>query len=745
MKSPDGRQPGSTDREVLAGLVERITFHNAENGFCVLRVKARGHRDLATVVGHAATVAAGEWITASGEWVHDRAHGQQFKARFLRSAAPSSSEGIEKYLGSGMIRGIGPVYARKLVRAFGGDVFDVIEAAPERLREVGGIGRVRAGRITDAWAEQKVVREIMVFLHSHGVGTARAVRIFKTYGTDAVEVMTENPYRLARDIRGIGFKTADAIAMKLGIAKTALIRVRAGIGHALAEALDEGHCGLPAGELGPLAARLLEVPDDVIRTALELELAEGTVVADTVADTPCVFLAALHRAERLIAERLLRIAAGRLPWPAIDAARALPWVERKTGLSLAPSQAKAVRLALTSKVVVITGGPGVGKTTIVDAILRILAAKGVEIVLCAPTGRAARRMSEATGLEARTIHRLLEVDPRTGGFRRDADHPLDCGLLVVDEASMVDVPLMRALLAAVPDEAAVLIVGDVDQLPSVGPGQVLADVIASGAVPVVRLTEVFRQAARSRIVTSAHGINQGVIPDLARPDGDSDFYFVPAEEPETAAARIVDLVTTRIPKRFGLDAVRDIQVLCPMNRGGAGARSLNIELQAALNPAGERKVERFGWTFAPGDKVMQIENDYDKEVYNGDIGQVADVDPEVGELTARFDGREHVYGLGELDTLVPAYAATVHKSQGSEYPAVVIPVLTQHYAMLRRNLLYTGVTRGKRLVVLVGQKKAVAIAVRNVAGRRRWSKLDEWLRGPAGEPATAGGAGAGHS
>ena len=337
--------------------------------------------------------------------------------------------------------------------------------------------------------------------------------------------------------------------------------------------------------------------------------------------------------------------------------------------------------------------------------------------------------AEGTGLEAKTIHRLLEVDPRNGGFRRDAENPLDCGLLVIDETSMVDVLLMRSLLAAVPDGSALLIVGDVDQLPSVGPGQVLADIIASGAVPVVRLTEVFRQAARSRIVTTAHGINRGAIPDLSRPEGDSDFYFVPAEDPETAANRIVELVKTRIPQRFGFDFMQDIQVLCPMNRGGAGARSLNIELQAALNPAGERKVERFGWTFAPGDKVMQIENDYGKEVYNGDIGVVVDVDPEAGELTARFEGRDLVYGFGELDALVPAYAATVHKSQGSEYPAVVIPVLTQHYAMLKRNLLYTGVTRGKRLVVLVGQKKAVAIAVRNASGRRRWSKLDEWLAG----------------
>ena len=423
MKPGAGQHPEPSDREVLAGLVERVTFHNPENGFCVLRTKARGHRDLVTVVGHAAMVGPGEWITASGEWVNDRTHGQQFKARFMRTSEPSSVEGIEKYLGSGMIRGIGPVYARKLVRAFGEKVFDVIEAEPERLREVTGIGKVRAKRITDAWAEQKVVREIMVFLHSHGVGTARAVRIFRTYGADAVQVMTENPYRLARDIRGIGFVTADAIAMRLGIEKTAMVRVRAGIGHALAEAMDEGHCGLPEEELGPLAAKLLEVPAELIRTALDLELAEGTVVADTVEDTPCIFLGGLHRAERAIGGRLLDIAAGNLPWPDIDPGKALPWVEGKTGLALAPGQADAVRAALFSKVSVITGGPGVGKTTIVNSILRILSAKDVDILLCAPTGRAAKRMSEATGLEAKTIHRLLEVDPRNGGFRRDAHKP----------------------------------------------------------------------------------------------------------------------------------------------------------------------------------------------------------------------------------------------------------------------------------------------------------------------------------
>src|SRR6202049_95507 len=705
-------QPHPMTQEVLAGSVERVTFHNEESGFCVLRAKARGHRELVTVIGHAAIISAGEWVTAAGGWVNDRTAGQQCQARFLRTSAPTSADGIEKSLSSGMIRGVGPAYAKKLVRAFGEKVFDVIEASPDRLREVDGIGPDSAASILAAWAEKKAVREIMVFLHSHGVGTARAVRIFKTYGADAIQVMTENPYRLARDIRGIGFKTADAIAMRLGIEKTAMVRVRAGISYALTEAMDEGHCGLPTEELIPPAAKLLEVPQDLICTALDLELQEGTVVADRVGETPCVFLAGLHRAERTIAERLMRLANGKLPWPWIDPDKALPWVEGRIGLDLAESQVAAIRLALMSKVLVMTGGPGVGKTTIVNAILRILAAKGINILLCAPTGRAAKRMTEATGFEAKTIHRLLEVDPKSGGFKRGDDNPLDCDLLVVDETSMVDVMLMQALMKAVPNNAALLIVGDIDQLPSVGPGQVLADVISSGEVPVVRLTEVFRQAAQSRIITSAHRINQGTIPDLGKPEGDSDFYFVPAEDPETAVSRIIELVKARIPQRFGLDPIRDIQVLCPMNRGGVGARSLNVELQAALNPAGECKVVRFGWTFAPGDKVMQIENDYDKEVYNGDIGYIDEVDLDDGELVASFDGRAVSYAFGELDTLVPAYAATIHKSQGSEYPAVVIPVMTQHYTMLQRNLLYTGVTRGKRLVVLVGQKKAVAIACR---------------------------------
>lgn len=712
--------------EVLAGLVERVTFHNAENGFCVLRVKVRGQRDLVTVVGHAAMISAGEFVQMSGRWFNDHTHGLQFKAEFLKASPPTTVEGIERYLGSGMIRGIGPVYAKKLVKAFGEAVFDLIEQEPHRLREVTGIGPKRAERIVGGWADQKVIREIMLFLHSNGVGTSRAVRIFKTYGQDAVRLISENPYRLAKDIRGIGFKTADQIARKMGIAPDAMIRVRAGISYALGEAMDEGHCGLPVGELLTSTAELLEVAAPLIETALALELEAGDVVADSVGETSCIFLAGLYRAEQSIAERLRACAVGRPPWPEIDAEKAMTWVEGKTGLAMAPSQQEAVRLALRSKVLVITGGPGVGKTTLVNAILKIVTAKGTDVQLCAPTGRAAKRLSESTGLEGKTIHRLLETDPGNGSFKRDDTNPLTCDLLVVDEASMVDVLLMRSLLRALPDSAALLIVGDVDQLPSVGPGQVLADIIGSDAVPVVRLTEVFRQAAQSRIITNAHRINEGKMPELSAEEG-SDFYFVEAAEPEVGLRKLLAVVKDRIPARFGLDPVRDVQVLCPMNRGGLGARSLNIELQQALNPAGDVKIERFGWTYGPGDKVMQIANDYDRDVFNGDLGVIDKIDVEEGELTVLFDGREVVYGFGELDELVLAYATTIHKSQGSEYPVVVIPLVTQHYTMLARNLLYTGVTRGRKLVVLVGQKKALAIAVRNQGGRRRWSKLREWL------------------
>jgi exodeoxyribonuclease V alpha subunit len=718
----------STPTEVLAGLVERVTFHNAENGFCVLQIKARGQRDLITVLGHAAMISAGEFVQASGTWVNDRTHGVQFKASFLKATPPTTIEGIEKYLGSGMIRGIGPVYARKLVRAFGEAVFDIIQQEPDRLREVTGIGPRRAERIVAGWAEQRVIREIMLFLHSNGVGTSRAVRIYKTYGADAVRLISENPYRLARDIRGIGFRTADHIAAKLGIEKTALIRVRAGICYALAEAMDEGHCGLPHEDLLALTCELLEVPKEVVNTALGLELRDGAVIADDLDGMRCLFLAGLYRAEREIADKLKTLAAGKPPWPLIDVDKAIPWVEKRTKLTLAESQKEAVRIALRSKVLVITGGPGVGKTTLVNSILKIFLAKNVAVALCAPTGRAAKRLSESTGLDAKTIHRLLETDPRAGAFRRNEEAPLDCDLLIVDETSMVDVPLMRAVLRALSERAALLLVGDVDQLPSVGPGQVLADVIGSSALSVVRLTEVFRQAAESRIIVNAHRINHGSLPEITAAEN-SDFYFVDAADAEEGIRKVLAVVQDRIPKRFGLDAIRDIQVICPMNRGGLGARSLNIELQKVLNPPGEIRIERFGWTFCPGDKVMQVENDYDKDVYNGDLGIVSHIDMEESELHVDFDGRAVTYGFGELDELVLAYATTIHKSQGSEYPAVVIPLTTQHYPMLQRNLVYTGVTRGKRLVVLVGQRKALAIAVKGARPRKRWSKLREWLIG----------------
>jgi len=703
-----------------------VTYHNAENGFCVLRVKARGQRDLVAVVGHAAAINAGEFISATGGWTTDREHGLQFKATQVTTTQPTTLEGIEKYLGSGMIRGIGPTYARALVRAFGEAVFDLIEQEPARLREVGGIGAKRAARIVAGWADQKAIREIMLFLHANGVGTSRAVRIFKTYGQQAIALITENPYRLARDIRGIGFRTADLVAAKLGIEREAMIRVRAGLSFGLAEATGQGHCGLPVAELTRSTAELIEVEAGLIEVALGLELQDGELMADTVDGEPCVFLAGLYRSEQAIAERLRSLSAGRPPWPVIDAARTIPWVERRTGLALAPSQVEALRLAVAAKVLVITGGPGVGKTTLVNSILKVLGAKGVQVALCAPTGRAAKRLAESTGLEARTLHRLLEADPKTGGFKRGEMHPLDCGLLVVDECSMVDVPLMRSLLQALPDRAALLLVGDVDQLPSVGPGQVLADVIASGAVPVIRLTEVFRQVAASRIITNAHRINQGAMPELSAPEG-SDFFFVQADEPEDAARKLLAVVRDRVPARFGLDPVRDVQVLCPMNRGSLGARTLNIELQRVLNPPGAQRVERFGWTFGPGDKVMQVTNDYDRDVFNGDLGIITGIDMEEGALAVSFEGRDVEYGFGELDELVLAYATTIHKAQGSEYPVVVIPLATQHYAMLARNLLYTGVTRGKRLVVIVGQRKALAMAVRNGGARRRWSKLREWL------------------
>ena len=713
--------------DALAGTVERVTFHNADNGFCVLKVQARGKREQVTVVGHAPVIGAGEWITASGSWISDRVHGLQFKADVLTATAPTGADGIEKYLASGQMRGIGPAMAKRIVAAFGEATFDIIEASPERLTEVPGIGKFRASKIVAGWADQKAIREIMIFLHAHTVGTARAVRIFKTYGHEAIRVMTEDPYRLARDVRGIGFRTADAIAMKMGMEKTAPQRLRAGVSFALQTGMDEGHCGLPIEMLTGLAERLLEVDAALIEAATKEAISGGEIIPDNVGDQACVFLKGLYSAEQAIADRLIGRAVGPPPWPVLDVEKALTWVESRTEKTLSASQRQAAHLVLSSKLAVITGGPGVGKTSTLDSILRILVAKGVRLALAAPTGRAAKRITEQTGIEAKTIHRLLEISPKHGRFTRNEENPLECDLLVIDETSMVDVPLMHALLKAVPSSAAMLLVGDVDQLPSVGPGQVLADIINSGRVPVARLTEVFRQAAESRIVVNAHRINSGQMPEVTKGGDASDFYIVEIAEPEEGVTKLVEVVSKRIPRRFGLDPLRDVQVLCPMNRGVLGARHLNHELQRVLNPNPTATVERFGWRFSPGDRVMETQNDYDRDVFNGDQGSVVRIDEEEAALVAEFEGREVVYPFAELDTLVPAFATTIHKSQGSEYPAVVIPVATQHYAMLARNLLYTGVTRGKKLVVLVAQKRAVAIAVRGGQMKRRWTKLGECL------------------
>ncbi len=725
-------QQDKTKEETISGLVERVTFHSPDTGFCVLRIKIRGHRNLITLVGSTPSAQPGVYIHATGRWDNHREHGLQFRAELLTVTPPTTTEGIERYLGSGMIKGIGPVYARKLVGAFGDAVFEVIEQTPDKLKEVDGIGPVRAKTIAAGWADQKAIREIMLFLQSHGISTSRALRIYKTYGVKAISLMMDNPYCLAKDIRGIGFKTADEIALRLGIDKDSVIRARAGISYTLMEAMNDGHCALPEDNLLTLAEKLLEIPKQSLADALALELRDGNVVADTIAEKNCIFLPHLWHAEKTISERLISLSSANLPWPAIDPTRAIPWVEKRLGIKLAESQKKAVALALKAKVLVITGGPGVGKTTIVNAILKILMAKGARVALAAPTGRAAKRLSESTSLPAKTIHRLLEFDPISGGFKRSMEFPVECDLLVVDETSMVDVPLMASLMQAMAASAALIIVGDVDQLPSVGPGQVLTDVIESKKIPVTRLTEIFRQAARSRIITNAHRVNQGIMPVLSRPQtGDSDFYFVETDEPADAVSKIVELVKTRIGRRFGLNPVRDIQVLCPMQRGGVGARSLNIELQKVLNPGFEDQlaVERFGFTYRIGDKVMQTENDYDKEIFNGDIGFIDAIDPDAREVVIKFDERAVKYDFGELDEIVLCYATTIHKSQGSEYPAVVIPIMTQHYVMLERNLLYTGITRGERLVVLVGQKKALGMAVQGRRTRFRWTKLKERLSG----------------
>ena len=723
----------------LAGTIERVTFHEPDNGFCVLRVRIPEQRELVTVIGHSPTVTAGEGIRAEGRFERSPKHGLQFKARELAVAPPSTRDGVEKYLASGSVHGIGPELARRLVAAFGERVFDVVERAPQQLREVEGVGEKRAQSIARAFRAQRDQRELMIFLHSHGIGAARAARIHRRYGEHAIDRIREDPYRLARDIRGVGFATADALARRLGIEPGARIRLRAGLHHTLDQATANGHTGLPEAELLQQACELLACREPELRAELDGEVQSEELVRDQLAGAPGVFLPRLHRAEREAAARLRALAEGKPPWPSIDPDKAIGWAQGELGIELAPSQQRAIEQILTAKVSVMTGGPGVGKTTLTRTLLTILQAKNVRVALAAPTGRAARRLADATGLEARTLHRLLEVDPSgrsPGGFKRGVELPLDCDLVVVDESSMIDVPLFAALLRAIPRHAALLLVGDADQLPSVGPGRVLGDVIESGAVTAVRLIEIFRQAEQSGIVRAAHAILAGQMPPPSDTtearNGDDDFFLIEASEPARAAEVVLELVRERIPKRFGFDPLRDVQVLSPMHRGAAGDENLNALLQRELNPAAaddenSERITHAGHVFAAGDKVMQTENDYDKEVFNGDLGRVESVDPEAGTLRVSFAGRLIEYERGELDALALAYAITVHKSQGSEYPAVVLALTTQHHPMLERTLVYTAITRGKQLVVVVGQRRALEIAVRRGDQSHRYSKLREWL------------------
>lgn len=721
------------DEGTLEGVLERVIFANEESAWSVVRLAVPGRRDQVTAVGNLLGVQPGENLRLTGAWIQDPKYGRQFKVSSYQTVAPATRAGIEKYLSCGLIRGIGKGLAGRLVQAFGLETLDVIEHQPERLREVEGIGPQRSAAIQRAWVEQRDIKDVMVFLQSHGVSTSFAIKVYKTYGARSIDVVRENPYRLAIDIYGIGFKTADTIAGSLGISPTAPQRIEAGILHLLGEAADRGHVFLPRLQLQEDAGKLLGAEDWRVDQATAALAESGQVVVEPAPAAPAdpaesaISLKPLHTAESGIAARI-RALLVQPPLPLeIDLDRALEWFEKQERIALAAEQRQAIRAGLTRKVLVITGGPGTGKTTLVRGIVRILEKKGQKILLAAPTGRAAKRLAEATQGEATTIHRLLEFNAQTRGFDRNRERPLSCDLLIVDEASMLDTVLAYHLVRAVPDAGRLILVGDVDQLPSVGPGSVLADLIRSDVVEVVRLTEIFRQAQRSLIVVNAHRVNQGHMPVLESVDSDGDFFFFERRTPEEIVETVCQLVARRIPAGFKLDPVEQIQVLTPRNRGPLGTETLNARLRDLLNPEGAA-VTRGGQTLRVGDKVMQVRNNYDLEVFNGDIGRVAAIDEEEHLVRVAMDGRQVVYDFGSLDELVLSYACTIHKSQGSEYPCVVIPLHTTHYLMLQRNLLYTAITRAKRLAVLVGEERALRIAIGNRRVKTRFTRLAERLR-----------------
>jgi exodeoxyribonuclease V alpha subunit len=713
--------------DTLEGILERIVFFNEENNFTVARLQSGHSRDLITIVGNLPDPNPGETLRMQGEWIVDARFGRQFRVESCISVLPSTLAGIQKYLGSGLIRGIGPIMAGRVVAKFGLETLDVMEARPDDLLEVEGIGKIRAERISKTWQEQKEIRDVMVFLQGNGVSSTYAVKIYKVYGNRSISIVKENPYRLALDISGIGFKTADSIARNMGIDPGAQIRIEAGIIHVLRGLVDEGHVYYPQDKLMTVAAELLEVETPKMEAALIELVKQRRIVIEPQGGGQAIYLTPLHVAEVNVAKRLeTLINAPRQMFP-IDIEKAIQWVQTAMGINLAEMQQEAIKKAVINKVLVITGGPGTGKTTLLNCLLRILEKKNQRILMASPTGRAAKRLAEVTGREAKTIHRLLEYSPREGGFKRNEDNLLEADLVIIDEVSMLDILLMNNLLKAIPPIATLLLVGDVDQLPSVGLGNVLGDIIASGRVETVKLTEVFRQAQESLIIVNAHRINLGEFPVAAPPqDKKADFYFIEREDPDQALALIKELCATRLPKSFHLDSYEDIQVMTPMHRGLVGVASLNAELQMLLNPTG-KEVIRGGRCFRVNDKVMQIVNNYEKEVFNGDIGRVVGIETEDQKIVIRYDDRMVDYGWNELDELVLAYAISIHKSQGSEYQAVVVPLLSQHYIMLQRNLLYTAITRARKLVVLIGSRKAIAIAIRNNKVQHRYTGLADRL------------------